>query len=155
MGFICEKYSDNRAGLTVVFHGNNNTDSYFAGDSASDALNHFGLYVENNTIYARTDEEVAMEAAGIQNAQEATELRAKIDEITEKYTDEQAIENSMLFPAWAPEKRYVAGYRVRDNGNMYKALQTHVSHADLTPEEDAGKKGDRLWEMLNPSEQHK
>lgn len=134
MGFICERYSDNRAGLMVRFSGDQSSANYYAGDSANDAMEHFNLYLEDGIIYAKTDDEMALETVGVQSTEEAHELREKIDSIINAYTDEQAADNVVLFPKWIVDKQYLVGNRVRHNGKLYKVLQAHTSQADWTPD---------------------
>lgn len=133
MGFICERYNDNRAGLIVAFRDGDTTETYYAGDSANGALEYFNLYIDNNTIFARTDEEVAMETAGIQSIEEAEELREMLNGIISGYSDEQAAESAVLFPLWAPGKNYTVGDRMRYGSKLYKVLQAHTSQSDWTP----------------------
>ena len=134
MGFICEHYNDNRAGLIVSFRGDETTDTFFAGDSAQAAMEYFNLYVENDIIFSKSDESIAMETAGIESVDEAAALREKINEIINAYSDEQAVDNIILFPAWLAGKRYIVGARVRYNEKLYKVLQEHTSQADWTPD---------------------
>ena len=134
MGFICEKYSDSRAGLVVAFMGDESTGDYYAGDSAVDAMAHFNLYLSNNAIMALTDSEIAMETAGIANIEDAAELREAIDAITDTYSDDDAIEHIILFPAWMVGRDYSVDERIRYNGKLYKVLQSHRSQADWTPD---------------------
>ena len=134
MGFICEHYSDQRAGLLVAFRGGETTPDYFAGDSADEAMEHFDLYLQGDTIMARSDSEIAMEAAGITNVEDATELRQAIDAITDTYSDDDAVEHIILFPAWMVGKDYVVDERIRYDGKLYKVLQAHRSQADWTPD---------------------
>ncbi len=134
MGFICEHYSDQRAGLVVAFRGGETTPDYFAGDSANDAMEHFDLYLQGDTIMARSDSEIAMEAAGITNVEDAVELREAIDAITDTYSDDDAVEHIILFPAWMVGKDYTVDERIRYSGKLYKVLQAHHSQADWTPD---------------------
>ena len=48
--------------------------------------------------------------------------------------DDQAVEVQALFPAWAPDRGYPAGFRVQYNGILYKCLQSHTSQSDWTPD---------------------
>ena len=134
MGFVCEHYSDQRAGLAVAFRGGETTPDYFAGDSANDAMEHFDLYLQGDTIMARSDSEIAMEAAGITGVEDATELRQAIDAITDTYSDDDAVEHIILFPAWMVGKDYVVDERIRYDGKLYRVLQAHHSQADWTPD---------------------
>ena len=133
MGFIKEKYLNNQGGLTVSFQGEANTESYFAGDNALAALEYFNMYLKDNQIYIKTDEEKALETIGVKTAQEATELRETIDTIVDDYTDEQALDSKILFPNWHDNTAYAVDDRVRDGGRLYKVLQAHTSQSDWTP----------------------
>ena len=133
MGFIREKYSNNQGGLTVIFMGDQNTDTYFAGDSVQDALNYFDMYVKDNQIYARTDEELALAEVGIKSVEEASELRQELNEIVSNMTDEEAVERAILFSNWVSGKAYSVGERVRYGGRIFKVLQAHTSQDDWTP----------------------
>ena len=134
MGFICEKYSDQRAGLLVAFRGVETTPDYFAGDSDDEAMEHFDLYLQGNTIMARSDSEIAIEAAGITSVEDAMELREAIDAITDTYSDDDAVKHIILFPAWMVGKDYVMDERIRYSGKLYKVLQAHHSQVDWTPD---------------------
>mgnify|MGYP000158195190 CR=1 FL=1 len=48
--------------------------------------------------------------------------------------DDQAIEVQALFPTWAPDRGYTAGFRAQYNGTLYKCLQSHTSQSDWTPD---------------------
>lgn len=133
MGFIKEKYSNNFGGLTVVFQGSENTDSYFAGDSVQDALAYFNMYVQNGQIYVRTDEELSLAEIGVKTITEATQLRQELDEIVSEMTDEEAVERTILFANWKTGISYTVGTRVRYGGRIYKVLQAHTSQEDWTP----------------------
>ena len=133
MGFIKEKYSNNQGGLTVVFMGDQNTDNYFAGDNVQDALNYFNMYLKNNQIYIRTEEELALTEAGISTVTEAEQLRQELNEIIAEMTDEEAIERPILFPSWKTGKQYTINERVRYGGRIFKVLQNHTSQDDWTP----------------------
>lgn len=133
MGFIKEKYSNNQGGLTVVFMGNQNTDNYFAGDNVQDALNYFNMYLKNNQIYIRTEEELALTEAGISTVTEAEQLRQELNEIIAEMTDEEAIERPILFPNWKTGKQYTVNERIRYGGRIFKVLQNHTSQDDWTP----------------------
>ena len=89
MGFIQQKFADNQGGLMVAFQDTESNQFYYAGDSVEDALKHFDMYIKDNIIYIKTDEEKALETIGVKTAQEATELRETINTIVDDYTDEQ------------------------------------------------------------------
>lgn len=133
MGFIKEKYSNNQGGLTVVFMGDQNTEDYFAGNNIQDALNYFNMYLKDNQIYIRTDEELALTEAGISSIEEAEQLRQELNEIIGEMTDEEAVERPILFPNWKSGKEYTTNERVRYGGRIFKVLQNHTSQEDWTP----------------------
>ena len=133
MGFILEKYSNNMARLIVSFYGDSNTKEYFSGDNATDALNYFNLYIKNNQIYYKTEEELALSEAGISTITEAEQLRQELNEIIGEMTDEEAIERPILFPNWKSGKEYTINERVRYGGRIFKVLQNHTSQEDWTP----------------------
>lgn len=133
MGFIREKYSNNQGGLTVIFLDSENTENYFAGDNIQDALEYFNMYVKDNQLYIRTEEELALTEVGIKSVEEATELRQELNSITSTMTDEEAVERPVLFPNWTTGKSYTVGTRVRYGGRIFKVLQAHTSQEDWTP----------------------
>ena len=134
MGFLCEHYDDHHAGLVVAFRGDESTPDYYAGDSVENAMAHFNLYLSDGVIMARSDSEVVMEAAGITSIEDAAELREAIDAITNTYSDDDAIEHIILFPAWIVGKDYIVNERIRYGEKLYKVLQAHRSQADWTPD---------------------
>ena len=133
MGFILEKYTNNMAGLRVSFYGDSNTKEYFSGNNAIDALNYFNLYIKNNQIYYKTEEELALSEAGISTVAEAEQLRLELNEIIEEMTDEEAVERPILFPTWKSGKEYTINERIRYGGRIFKVLQSHTSQEDWTP----------------------
>jgi len=133
MGFICEKYLDNRGGLIVSFAGNENSETYFAGNNVEEALNYFNMYVKDNQIYIKTNEELALSEAGISTIEEAEQLRLELNEIIGEMTDEEAVERPILFPNWKSGKEYTINERVRYGGRIFKVLQNHTSQDDWTP----------------------
>ena len=133
MGFIREKYSNNQGGLTVIFMGDQNAENYFSGDSIQDALNYFNMYLKDNQIYIRTNEELALTEAGISSIEEAEQLRQELNEIIGEMTDEEAVERPILFPNWKSGKEYTTNERVRYGGRIFKVLQNHTSQEDWTP----------------------
>lgn len=133
MGFIQQKFADNQGGLMVAFQDTESNQFYYAGDSVEDALKHFDMYIKDNIIYIKTDEEKALETIGVKTAQEATELRETIDTIVDDYTDEQALDSKILFPNWHDNTAYAVNDRVRYGGRLYKVLQAHTSQSDWTP----------------------
>lgn len=133
MGFIREKYSNNQGGLVVAFMGDQNTNNYFAGDNVQDALSYFNMYLKDNQIYIKTEEELALSEAGISTVTEAEQLRLELNEIIGEMTDEEAVERPILFPNWKSGKEYTVNQRIRYGGRIFKVLQNHTSQDDWTP----------------------
>jgi hypothetical protein len=78
------------------------------------------MYLKNNQIYIRTEEELALTEAGISTVTEAEQLRQELNEIIAEMTDEEAIERPILFPNWKTGKQYTINERVRygDHGHF-------------------------------------
>lgn len=133
MGFICEKYSENRAGLVVSFTGSENTTTFFSGDSVAEAMKYFNVYEKNGTLYRKTEDSQALQEIGISNT-EATDFRAAVDSLIQTMTDEEAITAIVLFPIWQSGKKYSIDDRVKYNNKLYKVLQAHTSQDDWTPD---------------------
>ena len=132
MGFIKEVYSNNRAGLVVVFGRGETSEKYFNGDSVEEAMKHFNMYLHNNEIFIRSEDSVALENLNI-NAEDATEFRATVDAILTTLTDEQAIQAPILFPIWQPNIEYKVGDRIRYENKLYKVIQEHTSEPTWLP----------------------
>lgn len=133
MGFIKQKFSDNFGGLTVHFQNSENNEYYFSGDNVQEALEYFNMYVKDNVIYIRTNEELALREAGISSIEEANQLRQELNEISSSLTDEEALERPILFANWRTGVNYSVGARVRYGGRLFKVLQAHTSQDDWTP----------------------
>lgn len=132
MGFIKEIYSNNRAGLVVVFGRGKTSENYFDGDSVEEAMQHFSLYLKNNELYAKTEDEVALNDLAIK-PQDAAQFRSTVNTILATLTDEQAIEAPILFPIWQPNTEYNVGDRVRYENKLYKVIQNHTSQITWLP----------------------
>lgn len=65
---------------------------------------------------------------------EAMSYRNKIELAAEMQEDEQALESIDLFPEWMPQISIVKDKRYRYNGQLYKAVQSHTSQSDWTPD---------------------
>ena len=133
MGFICEKYSENRAGLVVSFTGSENTTTFFSGDSVAEAMKYFNVYEKNGTLYRKTEDSQALQEIDISNT-EATDFRVAVDSLIQNMTDEEAITAIVLFPIWQSGKEYNVNDRVKYNNKLYKVLQAHTSQDDWTPD---------------------
>ena len=132
MGFIKEVYSDNRAGLVVVFRQGSTSSNYFDGDSVEAAMKYFNLYLKDNEMFIKTEDETAINNLGIE-AKDAEEFRSSVDLILNSLDDEQAIQLPILFPLWKTEVEYKVDERIRYNNKIYKVLQNHTSQENWTP----------------------
>ena len=133
MGFICEKYSENRAGLVVSFSQAETSKNFFAGDSVKEAMKHFNIYEKDGSLFIKTEDSQALNELGIEN-NEASDFRATVDALIQSMTDEEAVTSQVLFPNWQSGKSYALGERVRYGGKLYKVLQAHTSQDDWTPD---------------------
>lgn len=133
MGFIKETYTNGNAGLVVSFTQTETNDNFCATDSVEEAIKHFGLYLdENNRLRIGSDSERAMDTLEIK-PEEAKDFRSKVDTLLVALTDEQAIENIILFPTWSIGINYKINDRIRYDGILYRVLQDHTSQADWNP----------------------
>lgn len=133
MGFIKETYTNGNAGLVVSFTQTETNDNFCATDSVEEAIKHFGLYLdENNRLRIGSDSERAMDTLEIK-PEEAKDFRSKVDTLLVALTDEQAMENIILFPTWSIGINYKVNDRIRYNGILYRVLQDHTSQKDWNP----------------------
>ena len=63
----------------------------------------------------------------------ARKLRAKIENLSDHMTDEEAIDNAELLPKWRADTEYKTGQRFQHNGTVHKVLQDHTSQESWTP----------------------
>lgn len=64
----------------------------------------------------------------------AMAVRAKMERVTVKLDDTEALDYVELFPAWNGNGiEYAVDDRVRYNGDLYKVLQAHTSQAEWNP----------------------
>lgn len=132
MGFLLEKYNDNSAGLVVSFYQTENSDNFFSGDSIEGAISYFKLRKRDNRLYVVDKSEQAMENIGIY-PEEATALRAILNEKAATFTDEEALNNMIYFALWQEGVAYKVDDRIRYNEKLYKCVQAHTSQADWMP----------------------
>ncbi len=135
MGLYLDKLSDNNVSLIVSLLGDKNTADYFAGDSISAAIEYFGIIIEGNQLRMPDDKEKALNTIGVVNSTEAKEYAEKAFALAAALSDEQALNNIVLFPLWSEKSvSYAVGDRVRHNSRLYKVIQAHTSQADWYPE---------------------
>ena len=58
--------------------------------------------------------------------------------------DQTACRMKEFYPAWAAGVSYAAGYKVQNNGRLWRCLQAHTSQEGWEPENAAS-----LWENIN------
>jgi len=63
----------------------------------------------------------------------ARQLRATIEELATKLTDDAALEAKELFSIWSTDTDYAVDDRVRYEDGLYRVLQNHKSQDDWTP----------------------
>lgn len=66
--------------------------------------------------------------------QQAQAIRASMDNAGTLLTDEQALENKMLYQLWAVGVTLAADARVRYGDKLYKVLQEHTTQENWTPD---------------------
>lgn len=133
MGFIKETYTNGNAGLVVSFAQTENSKNFCTSDSVQEAMEYFNLYLdENNKLRIDSDSERAINTLEV-NPEEAADFRAKVDTLLINLTDEQALENAILFPQWNANVDYKMNQRIRYNGVLYIVLQDHTSQKDWLP----------------------
>lgn len=132
MGFLLEKYNDDSAGLVVSFYQTEDSDNFFSGDSIEAAITYFNLRKRDNRLYVVDKSEQAMENIGIY-PEEATALRAILNEKATAFTDEEALNNMIYFALWQEGVAYKVDDRIRYNEKLYKCVQAHTSQADWMP----------------------
>ena len=65
---------------------------------------------------------------------EAMQFRSKLDRLIDVLDDEDALDNTVLFPEWRSGRSYAVGDRVQYDGLLYKCVQAHTSQDDWTPD---------------------
>lgn len=143
MGFIKERYSNNRAGLVVAFRGKESSAEYFAGTDTDAAIKHFNLYLKDNILYEYTPEEEALDAIDV-SMEDAPAVRVLMDNLIASMDDTTALANTLLFPLWNGNSiAYEKNVRVRYNGLLYRCITAHTSQDTWTPIDAAS-----LWTRI-------
>ena len=138
MGFIKETYTNGNAGLVVSFTQSETNDNFCATDSVEEAMKHFKLYLdENNHLRINSESDSAQLIEATKKVEikpeEAKDFRSKVDTLLVALTDEQAVENIILFPTWSIGINYKVNDRIRYDGILYRVLQDHTSQEDWNP----------------------
>lgn len=98
-------------------------------------------------LFADTLEE-GQEIVDVVRQLEYIEHQEDIEAVGEILTDEQAVENPLLYDSWAAGRTYAADARVRSADKLWKCLQAHTSQEGWEPENTAA-----LWvEIAAPGE---
>lgn len=66
--------------------------------------------------------------------EQAQAIRASMDNAGTLLTDEQALENKMLYPLWAVGVTLAVDARVRYGDKLYRVLQEHTTQENWTPD---------------------
>jgi chitodextrinase len=67
-------------------------------------------------------------------AEQARQLRKLLENQTATMTDEQILNYPDFVEKWRPNKKYEKDKRLEYNGVIYKAITTHTSQSDWTPD---------------------
>lgn len=135
MGFRLESYNDNFCGLIVDYSYTTDSDYFYNGDSIEDALEYFDLYVDDKTARIKRNDpnQKVVDKLAI-NLSNVEEFQTMLENITNSFTDEQALTYILLIPDWSPIKHYNVGDRVRQEGRLYKCITSHGSQMDWSPD---------------------
>ena len=65
---------------------------------------------------------------------EVIKLRHHIETAVQSLSDSEALEAETLYPEWASDTDYTAGYKVRRGGRLWRCIQAHTSQIGWEPE---------------------
>ena len=71
---------------------------------------------------------------------ESIKLRYHIETAVQTLTDSEALEALVLHPEWDADTDYLADYKVRRGGRLWRCIQAHTSQIGWEPENAAS-----LW----------
>lgn len=66
--------------------------------------------------------------------QQARKYRAFIEQGAQGLSDAEALAVKTLYPEWAADQDYTAGYKLLYGGELYKVIQDHTSQATWPPD---------------------
>lgn len=132
MGFIKEVYENNRASLIVSFQKKENSDSYFEGDSVQEAMKYFNMYLKNNTLYIKTEQELLIENLNI-NLKNPHLFQESVSNLVDSLNENQYEKASFLVPQWKPNCKYKPKEKVSYCGKIYSVEEEHFSKEELDP----------------------
>lgn len=75
---------------------------------------------------------------------EALCYRQRIETAVQSLPDGEALEVATLYPEWAADTDYPAGYKVQRSSKLCRCLQAHTSQVGWEPENAPA-----LWEYIN------
>ena len=64
---------------------------------------------------------------------QAQAISAAIDAKIDAQTDEEALNDKVLYPLWKAGAQALLGSRMQYGGKLYKCMQAHTTQADWTP----------------------
>lgn len=78
---------------------------------------------------------------------EAKAMRAQIERSVTDASDEEALTEVWMFPAWQTDTSYAANERIRYDDTLYRCVQAHTSQANWTPDATPA-----LWTVVSLDE---
>lgn len=78
---------------------------------------------------------------------EAEAMRAQIERSVTDASDEEALTEVWMFPAWQTDTSYAANERIRYDDTLYRCVQAHTSQSNWTPDATPA-----LWTVVSLDE---
>lgn len=78
---------------------------------------------------------------------EAEAMRAQIERSVTDASDEEALTEVWMFPAWQTDTSYAVNERIRYDDTLYRCVQAHTSQANWTPDATPA-----LWAVVSLDE---
>ena len=75
---------------------------------------------------------------------EAMRYRKHIEAAVQYLADSEALEAVTLYPEWASDTDYTAGYKVQRSGKLWRCVQAHTSQTGWEPSINTAS----LWEQI-------
>lgn len=154
MGLKLDIYNDNFVGLTADFSFVDNSSYFFSGDSVKEAMAYFGLYIDETTarLKIKDENDKIVDGLGI-SADTVNDFKSSLKDITNNFTDEEAVSHKYLIEMWDKTAEYAVGDRVRYADGLYKCLQAHTAQATWTPTDASSLWAALLIDPTNPEVQ--
>lgn len=109
-----------------------NNPNCYNTDSAKEAIEHFNIVIRKNKMTFPNKKDEAFDKLSL-DYEEVTDFRTTLNSLLAEMPNSEALQNVILFPAWAPDTHYVAGERIRYDNTLYRVIQTHISQPDWLP----------------------